>query len=194
MKVINLFGAPSSGKSSAMLGIAYHLKMAGLSIEKTDEYFKELILEQTQKGDFGGQLSILSEQNRRLARLLGKNDFAVTDCPLPLITYYTPNDYIESFKSFSLDLFRQYDNVNYFLQRNHEFETEKRDHDEHQSNQIHLELIEFLSLHQIPFKMIQTGPNLVQEIIEDLCNQSIITQTHLEKSRNPQVRQTKKIR
>ena len=92
MKVINLFGAPSCGKSTTMLGLTYQMKMLGLNVENTPEFFKEMIYEDGRTERFGGQLYILGEQNRRLARLQEKSEFVVTDCPLPLIGYYTSND------------------------------------------------------------------------------------------------------
>ena len=126
MKVINLFGAPGSGKSTAMLGLTFKMKMAGLSVENTPEYFKEVIFEKTDPALFGGQLFVLGEQNRRLARLIKTNQFAVTDCPLPLIGYYTPENYIDGFHQFIDNLFNKYDNENYFIVRNHQFENEKK--------------------------------------------------------------------
>ena len=42
MKVINLFGAPSCGKSTTMLGLTYQMKMLGLNVENTPEFFKEM--------------------------------------------------------------------------------------------------------------------------------------------------------
>lgn len=184
MKVINLLGAPSSGKSTTMLGLTYEMKMLGLSVENTPEFYKELVYEDSDSSKFGGQLYILGEQNRRLARLLGKNDFAVTDCPLPLIGYYTPEGYIDGFDELVKNLYHQYDNVNYFIVRKHDFEDEKRLHNEEQSDKIAIELPQYFEKNGIVFKVLESGPDLVHQILADLINEKVISPEKLANSRN----------
>ena len=181
MKVINLFGAPGAGKSTTMLDLTSDLKLMGLSVENTPEFYKELILEDSHKAEFGGQLYILGEQNRRLARLEGKNEFAVTDCPLPLIGYYTPEDYIPGFNLFVNNLYNRYDNINYFILRKHEFEKEKRIHSEEQSDNIADELLEMLDKEKIKFKVFNSCHEICALIIEDLVREKILDKIHLEK-------------
>lgn len=185
MKVINLCGAPGAGKSTTMLGLTYQMKMMGLSVENTPEFVKELILEESHRANFGGQLYILAEQNRRLARLVGKNDFAITDCPLPLIGYYTPENYVEGFDSFVKNLYHGYDNINYFIVRKHNFENEKRIHGEEESDKIASELPAYFEKNGIVFKVIESSPDLVEKILADLINENIIKFEQLQKSRNP---------
>lgn len=188
MKVINLFGAPSAGKSTTMLGLTYHMKLMGLSVENTPEFFKEMIYEDSNAERFGGQLYVLGEQNRRIARLMGKNDFAVTDCPLPLIGMYTAKDYIPGFHDFIKGLNDKYDNVNYMIVRKHEFEHEKRVHNEDQANQIESKLPEYLSSLKIPFRVLESGEDLVQRMIDDMIQTNVITVDHLKNSRSEKVR------
>lgn len=181
MKVINLFGAPGAGKSTTMLDLTSDLKLMGLSVENTPEFFKELILEDSHKAAFGGQLHILSEQNRRLARLEGKNDIAVTDCPLPLIGYYTPENYIEGFSQFVTSLYNRYDNINYFILRKHDFEKEKRIHTEDQSDKIAEDLLEMLEANKIKFKVFNSCHEISALIIEDMVREKILDKSQLEK-------------
>lgn len=188
MKVINLFGAPGSGKSTTMLGLTYKMKMMGLSAENTPEFYKELILEEGDKAKFGGQLHILNNQNIRLARLEGKNDFTISDCPLPLIGYYTADDYIQGFHDLTTTLFNKYDNVNYFILRNHEYENEKRVHDEDESDKIAVELPLYLRRQGVDLRYIESGPDLVDNILNNLIETNIITNAHLVQSRNAEVR------
>lgn len=180
MKVINLFGAPGAGKSTTMLGLTNDLKLMGLSVENTPEFFKELILEDSHKAAFGGQLYILGEQNRRLARLEGKNDYAVTDCPLPLIGYYTPEDYVPGFSDFVKSLYNRYDNMNYFILRKHEFEKEKRIHTEQDSDKIAEDLLQMLDEYKIPFKMFNSCHEISALIIEDMVREKILDKSQLE--------------
>lgn len=189
MKVINLFGAPSAGKSTTMLGLTYHMKLMGLSVENTPEFFKEMIYEESNTELFGGQLYVLGEQNRRIARLNGKNDFVITDCPLPLIGFYTSRDYIEGFHEFIKNLNQKYDNVNYLIVRKHEFENEKRIHDETQSKELERKLPSYLDALNIKYKVIESGEDLVNNLIEDMIQESVITLDHLKSSRNQKVRE-----
>lgn len=188
MKIINLFGAPSAGKSTAMLGLTYKMKMMGLSVENTPEFFKEMIYEDGRTEVFGGQLYVLGEQNRRIARLVGKNDFAVTDCPLPLIGFYTSEDYVVGFHDFVKNLNNKYDNINYLILRKHEFENEKRVHDEIQSKKIEESLPLYLDNLGIKYKILESSNNLVEDLIKDLIENKVITEKNLKNSRNPEIR------
>lgn len=187
MKIINLFGAPSAGKSTAMLGLTYKMKIMGLSVENTPEFFKEMVYEDGRAEKFGGQLYVLGEQNRRLARLQGKNDFAITDCPLPLIGYYTSKEYIDGFAPFIKNLFDSYNNFNYMILRRHEFEAEKRIHNESQSNTIEKDLPLYLNSLGVEYKTIESGDDLVERLIFDLMEENIITKEHMRKSRNKKI-------
>jgi hypothetical protein len=188
MKIINLFGAPSAGKSTTMLGLTYHMKLMGLSVENTPEFFKEMIYEDSKPNLFGGQLYVLGEQNRRIARLNGKNDFAITDCPLPLIGFYTPKDYISGFNEFVRTLNNTYDNCNYFIVRNHEFENEKRVHGETESISIEKNLPNYLDAMGVKYKSIKSGEDLVQRLIDDMIKDDVITLDQLKSSRSQKVR------
>lgn len=179
MRVINLYGAPSAGKSTAMLGLTYKMKMMGLSVENTPEFFKEMIYEESASDNFGGQLYVLGEQNRRLARLKSKCDFAVTDCPLPLIGYYTPEKYIEGFKDFMENLYNSYDNINYFIERDHIFEKERRVHNEEESIEISKKLLHYLDSLGVEYTLLSSKNAVVDTIIKDLLDKKIITSTIL---------------
>lgn len=191
MKVINLFGEPSAGKTATMLSLAGKMKKMGLSVDIASEFYKELVYENTHSGNahfdkiventrnqvlkFGGQLSILSEQNKRLARLSGTVDFAITDCPLPLIAYYTPKGYVEGFEKFALNLFQSYDNCNFFIKRNHEFENKARVHSEEQALEISKELPSYLNKFlKGDVKEVFTGDFIEDEILAILAEKDII--------------------
>lgn len=85
MKVINIFGAPSSGKSTNAALLYAHLSMKGFNVELVREFAKDLVWEDN-KDALQDQVYILGEQNRRLTKLKDKVDFVVSDSPL-LLTY-----------------------------------------------------------------------------------------------------------
>lgn len=178
MKVINLYGAPGSGKSTTMLGLTYQMKMMKYNVENTPEFFKEMIYEESKVEKFGGQLLVLAEQNKRLARLIGKAEYAVSDCPLPLIAYYTPDDYVKGFKEVVKNLHESYENYNIFIERNHHFEVEKRIHDENQSLEIQSKLPSFLKDMGVDCHFMKSSDNLVEEILTHLIDNKIISNPH----------------
>lgn len=85
MKVINIFGAPSSGKSTNAALLYAHLSIKGFNVELVREFAKDLVWEDN-KDALQDQVYILGEQNRRLTMLKDKVDFVVSDSPL-LLTY-----------------------------------------------------------------------------------------------------------
>lgn len=161
MKVINIYAEPSAGKTTAMLSLTSTLKKMGFSADIGSEYYKELVYQNTPEGQednleeitkrthdmverLGGQHSIYANQRARLKRLNGNVDFAVTDCPLPLIAYYSKND-PDPFLGKSIQFsHNQFDNIDILIKRNHEYEKTARVHSEEASMKIASELPNFL--------------------------------------------------
>lgn len=206
MKVINLFGAPGTGKSATMLGLGNRLKRMGLSAEITPEYFKELIQEVTPEAykevmrqdsarmRFGGQLQVLAEQNRRLAMHVNSTDFVVSDCPLPLVAFYTSKDYIPGFHEMANNLFNKYDNVNYLVvpspTQRHDFENANRVHDAQQSALIQQNLQQFLAEHRVSYQVVEADDQIEDVILRNMRASGALTTKHLQESRNPEVRRS----
>jgi hypothetical protein len=85
--VINLFGAPNSGKSTTAAGLYYKLKLTGRPTEMVREYAKGLAWEGRIPGQFD-QPYIFGKQLKYESMLYGKVDFLVTDSPLLMSAYY----------------------------------------------------------------------------------------------------------
>lgn len=190
MNLINLYGPPGSGKTTIMHGLTYELKTMGLSTENTPEFIKEMIFEGSDPEIFGGQIFILGQQNRRISRLLRTADFIITDCPLILIASYTPPNYIKGFEEMAINLANSYNNVNFFLHRNKEydFELANRYHDSESSDQKSVEIQDYLKKHDVKYKELTSGDHVISEIIDSLIESNIITTDHIRKSRNPKIR------
>jgi len=123
MIVINFCGSAGSGKSTAAYGLAHTMKQRYIEIELIDEYAKRLVLAGASHM-LADQLKILAEQNSRLfhAKQIRNNvSYVVTDSPLFLSAFYAPPEYPESFKTLVFDMFKLYENVNIFLERNHQY-------------------------------------------------------------------------
>ena len=99
--VINFYGGPGSGKSTAAAGLFYNMKIAGYSVELTDEFAKECVWE----GNIpmlADQLWVLGHQHRKILRLSDKVDYIITDSPVLLSPIYRER-YGESIYSYLVD-------------------------------------------------------------------------------------------
>ena len=169
MKVINLWGAPSSGKTTTLLGLGYLMKINKHKVEPAHEYAKDLVFEKNAL-TLRNQVAVLGEQFRRLERLESDSElvWSVTDCPLPLMSIYRPEEYFESFDKLVLELYQKNENYNFFLQNTGGFETMGRVHDEEKSKTIGNQMLSFLERHHLPFVVVDTNPMSPVEIYKSI--------------------------
>jgi nicotinamide riboside kinase len=131
MLIINLFGGPSSGKSTTAAYVFSKLKTFGISCEYINEYAKDCVYEGRDIIVKNDQLYILSKQNHKLKMLELSNQArcAVVDSPLILSNIYGKlyNSITNKFEDFTLELFNSYNNINFFIKRkNGYFEVDGR--------------------------------------------------------------------
>lgn len=118
--VVNAFGGPGVGKTTACWHIASELKKKGILTEYVSEYAKELVYEERfdmLDDSMKNQTLILCEQDRRLKRLIGKVDIVVTDSPLLLSIIYA-NDKNDDFVRMVRKEYDKYNNFNLVVLRN----------------------------------------------------------------------------
>lgn len=154
--VVNFFGAPGAGKTTASLSLAGKMKRCWLKMELIQEYAKELTWENNSRR-LAIQHGIFSEQESRLSRVVGSVDVVITDAPLLFSAYYAPDDYPESFNRFVFDWFALYNNVNIFIERSHEYALEGRLQDEEESQLINSSMQQFLLENGIPFYVLKAN-------------------------------------
>ena len=158
-KVINFYGGPCSGKSTAAAGLFYKMKLLGYSVELVDEFAKECVWE-SNIPMLRDQLWILAHQHRKILRLSGKVDYVITDSPVLLSPIYrevygTPL-YSDLIDKLALECYEMYDNINFMLSRPREnFEQDGRAQDETQSVQIDLEILNQFQTLNIPYTQIE---------------------------------------
>ena len=122
LKVINLFGGPGAGKSKVRARLFAKFKDRRIKVEETTEYAKDLTWE-GHENLLADQLLILANQNRKLERLRGKVEWVVTDSPLLLgINYRLPKYLPKHFEGLVWELWNTYDNYNFFLEREGEYD------------------------------------------------------------------------
>lgn len=155
--VVNLFGAPSSGKSKGAAYIFSKLKMMGYSAELVTEVAKDLVYEDNMVA-LNNQFYISGCQSLRLSRLVGKTNIVITDSPLPLGIIYNKDRHLEfSLRNAITDDFRRYNNINYVIERVEPYEKEGRLQTEEEANFIKEEIYEWLKYAEIPIEMVVDG-------------------------------------
>ena len=163
MKVINLFGAPSAGKSTLAADLFAKMKYAGMSVELVTEFAKSLTW--SRRGfDLMDQIYIFAKQNHSLERLRDSVQYVVTDSPLLLSLIYQSEHYYSKFPTLVKEVFDSYDNFNVFVKRVKPYNPVGRNQTEHESNLIATQLWEML--HNSSYKFIQvTGDKLAAETV-----------------------------
>lgn len=169
MKIINLWAGPGAGKSTTASGLFFLMKQKGLNVELVSEYAKELTWDK-RFNVLSDQLYVTAKQNRRLSRLSDYGlDFVVTDSPLLLGIEYAPPNYLNNkFESMLYELWDQYDNLNFFLERHKPYNPIGRNQSEEQARQIDKNILELLDNLKIEYHNILSDVNAPYNILEKL--------------------------
>ena len=166
--VINGYGGPGAGKSTACLEITAALKKEGYNAEYVQEYAKELVYEKDMEmldGSPEHQYEILKEQTRRMDRLYDQVDFIVTDSPVMLNTIYN-KQLTPEYESLVNELQGEYINYSFFMERDaSNFEKEGRIHNLTESIEKDNEIKDMLQKNEIKYKTY--NHENVNEIVND---------------------------
>jgi hypothetical protein len=175
MYVVNLLGEPGVGKSASSWGAAYEFAVNNFKVELVNEVAKGFAWETPKDPNsgqslihpiFGQQIYLLGEQNRWLERVNNQRDIAVMECPLIMTAVYQPDDYLKDFTGLVLEQFRKYNNINFLIERNHNFDPSGRVHDEKESQDVRRKLIEFLEKHKLPYIKVKTARDVNKKIVK----------------------------
>lgn len=161
MKVVNLYGSSGSGKSTTAAGLAYALKIEGFKVEIITEYAKELCILNTEHL-LENQTWVFANQYQKMRYLSEELDFVITDSPL-MLSYFYGKKYNYSFKSlFPLieETYHSFDNINFFLEREHKWDQYARVQTEEESLKDSDTLKEFLNIKNISFTNCKTGNHI----------------------------------
>lgn len=168
--VVNLFGAPGSGKSTGAAYIFSRLKMAGINAELVTEFAKDKVWEES-KAVFENQAYIFGKQYFRISRLQGKVDVVVTDSPIALSAFYADDHVLgKEFDDLVVNVFRSYQSFNCFIDRAKEYNPIGRFQTENEAYQIAKDMETFLFNHGVEYqhyKGTQEGYDLIVNNIMD---------------------------
>ena len=168
MKVINLIGAPGAGKSTTAASLFSLMKLHDLKTELVTEYAKDLVYEG--RLDRVDQNYIFAKQYRRLSRLEGQVDYAVTDSPLRLGVYYALFSLPMSFVPFARDIIRPFEEYNFFINRVKTYQEYGRAHKEEESDKIARDLKYFLENEDVEYYTVGGDMKAAETILMKLVD------------------------
>jgi len=171
--VVNLFGAPSSGKSTGAAYIFSKLKMAGVNAELVTEFAKDKVWEET-KAVFQNQIYIFGKQDFKVSRCYKKVDVVITDSPIYNSKVY--NNFSGEKKrlldELILETFNGYENVNFFINRVKAYNPVGRFQTEDEAKQVAIDIHNMLLADRITFFDIDGNEagydKIVQQVLERL--------------------------
>ena len=167
MKILNIWGGPGTGKSTTAAGLFHEMKCMGLEVELVQEYAKDMVWEH-RHNILEDQIYIFAKQQRRISRLKGHNlDWVVTDSPIPLGLCYTrPQDLTPAFRDLVMQVFDSYDNHNFYLTRNVEYNPNGRNQaDITEAEQIDHKLMHMLTTYAVHHVQVQGGQGAIEQIL-----------------------------
>lgn len=168
MILVNLYGAPGSGKSTGAAYIFAKLKMAGVNAELVTEFAKDKVWEES-KEVFNNQVYIFGKQYFRITRCAEKVDVIVTDSPLPLSVFYNAtDDSNQEFNKLVIKISESFDNKNYFLHRTKTYNPKGRFQNEKESDELADNLWNFLTMWDIEFSEKNGCQEDYDEIVEEI--------------------------
>lgn len=129
------------------------MKSYQYSVEEVSEYAKYLVLTGRTWQLHEEQLYLFSKQHHKQL-IIQRNgyDYAVTDSPLQLCSFYSQTGYYPPFNALVDDITDSFENINFFLTRKIEnFEEKGRIHCEEESLQVELDMREYLIRQNITF-------------------------------------------
>lgn len=172
MRVINLYGGPGVGKSTIAASLFAAMKWRKMNVEYVTEYAKDLVWE-GRHGLLSDQLYITAKQNRRLKRLEGQVDWAITDSPLLLGHIYAGKDTPESYHRVVDDTYNSYVNINVRLLRRKDYVKIGRMQTEDEAKEIDDQIHRMLELYKMQnpgcdYHTVEADEQAVDRILEIL--------------------------
>lgn len=170
--VINLFGEPGAGKSTAAMDITARLKRKGINAEYVSEFAKDKVYENNCEV-FKHQEYLFGKQSFKMGRVRDKVQVMVVDSPLILCIVYNNDETLgEDFNKTVRNVFDSYTNRNYLLTRKHTYEDKGRFQNEEESLEVRKQIINSLDSMNITYSL-ATSSELDCEIIANKIAEEI---------------------
>lgn len=169
-KHICLFGGPNTGKSVTAAGLFNKMKRLHMNVENVHEVAKDLVYSK----DFftlKDQLLILARQHHNWFKLQDQVDYTINDSPFLLsLAYIHPTDHIDDkiFKDLILSMYKSYDTLNIFLERDHDLPYQEvgRMQDKDGAVALDVNIKQLLIDNDIPFTCVKIGKKTIKSIMK----------------------------
>lgn len=169
--VINFFGEPSAGKSTAAMDVTARLKRKGINAEYVTEFAKDKVYENNQEV-FKHQQYLFGKQSFRMGRVKNKVQVMVCDSPLLLNIIYNEDEILgENFNQTVLNVFNSYNNKNYLLVRNHTYENEGRLHNEKEARIVRKKIMDKLDKLNIEYEITSSSEKNCERIANEIAQE-----------------------
>ena len=170
LKVINLWGPPSCGKSTTAAGLFHKMKVNGYDVEIVSEFAKDMIWERQHPDRFSNQIYISSVQNNKQLNLIAHGvEYCITDSPVLMSALYAPKNYYSNFLPLLLEIHNSYDNINFLLNRKFDYVAKGRNKTELESLALGVQIKDFLDTNEVLYTPILTDFDSV-DIIFDIIS------------------------
>ncbi len=151
MLIVNFFGAPGSGKSTAAHALFYLFKKLGdYKVEFMPEPCKLKAYDDHLHIDFKTQLPIIAAYLREFERLKDKVDILILDGSLLLGYFYTDSQLIQEFIT---ELYRNYDNYAVYVPKLKSYSALGRNQSELEADELRETMktkLEYLIQYELP--------------------------------------------
>ncbi len=147
--IINLYGGPGAGKTTAAMELTSALKKAGYNVEYVSEYAKELVLEK--RFDLlEDQEHVTNEQYHKLDRLRDSGvEIIVTDSPVLLGKIYGAGKISEEYDKQLMDYYNSFNNFNLVVKRGEGYQQAGRRENLTQAQELDKKIVSMLRTNEL---------------------------------------------
>jgi hypothetical protein len=170
MKVVNLFAGPGTGKSVTSSVLYGMLSLAGYNVQYVPEFAK-FATYSNNTAALSDQIYMFGKQENRLHVLKdGGLDFVIMDGPLPLALLYTPDTYYRGYEPLVMEVFKDYDNINFFLERNLDlpYQQNGRSQSPEEAERLSQRIRDILTRHGVSFECVAVHHGVAAELFEKI--------------------------
>lgn len=166
-KIINLFAGPGAGKSTMAANTFTELKLRGQLAELALEFAKDLVWEKRMV-TLENQIYVFGKQLQRIKRVADQVDYVITDSPLLFSILYRPADLSPTFDQLVLEVFNDFDNINFFIERKKEYVPKGRTQTEKEAQALDKKIIELLKGSNVEYMRVPGTMDGASQIVSEI--------------------------